>query len=284
MDEDFIRAAYAQMGETAKGCKIIKNRHSGVPAGYCFVEFEDEESARRAMLRLNGKMIPNTKPPIRFKLNSASFGREHLRDQEYSLFIGELSEDVDDYALYSAFQRKYKSVKAAKVVIDAEGHSRGFGFIRFGDEQEQKLALIEMNHYIGLGQKPIRVSTATPKRPGSQSTGSYNNYNQNYNQYYNQYGAQNYYNQWWSAYQEPSAYGYGAGYTQPTTTTPPQTQQAVTDDSEELEDPELEFDVAKANEEFFEQSGELYVALEGSRWHPLDNYMSPIDCSTYVGS
>jgi len=50
------------------------------------------------------------------------------------------------------------------VVLDSEGHSRGFGFVRFSDEDEQKLALVEMNHYTGLGQKPIRVSTATAKR------------------------------------------------------------------------------------------------------------------------
>ena len=34
--------------------------------------------------------------------------------QEHSVFIGYLSEDVDDYALYLAFKNKYNSVKAAK--------------------------------------------------------------------------------------------------------------------------------------------------------------------------
>ena len=33
-----------------------------LPAGYCFVEFNDEEEARRAMLRLNGKIVPGSDP------------------------------------------------------------------------------------------------------------------------------------------------------------------------------------------------------------------------------
>ena len=33
-----------------------------LPAGYCFVEFKDGDAAQRAMLRLNGKIIPNSQP------------------------------------------------------------------------------------------------------------------------------------------------------------------------------------------------------------------------------
>lgn len=35
---------------------------SRLPAGYCFVDFQDAESALRAQLRLNGKIIPNSEP------------------------------------------------------------------------------------------------------------------------------------------------------------------------------------------------------------------------------
>lgn len=33
---------------------------------------------------------------------------------EYSLFVGELTDDVDDFALYDGFSKRYQSVKAAK--------------------------------------------------------------------------------------------------------------------------------------------------------------------------
>jgi len=40
---------------------------------------------------------------------------------------------------------------------------RGYGFVRFSDETEQKRALSEMQGARGLGGKAIRVSVATPK-------------------------------------------------------------------------------------------------------------------------
>ena len=43
--------------------------------------------------------------------------------------------------------------------------SKGYGFIRFFDEAEQKDALTHMNNYVGLGLKPLKVRTAVPKNP-----------------------------------------------------------------------------------------------------------------------
>lgn len=50
------------------------------------------------------------------------------------------------------------------VVLDNDGKSRGYGFVRFKDETDQQRALIDMQHFTGLGKKPIKVSMATPKR------------------------------------------------------------------------------------------------------------------------
>ena len=70
MDEAFIATAFLLINEPVVAVRIIKNRQTGEPAGYCFVEFNDEEQAQRALLRLNGKLIPgNLHPPRRFKLN-----------------------------------------------------------------------------------------------------------------------------------------------------------------------------------------------------------------------
>ena len=47
------------------------------------------------------------------------------------------------------------------VVLDNAGFSKGYGFIRFGDEKEQQTALASMMGASGLGMKPIRVSVQT---------------------------------------------------------------------------------------------------------------------------
>lgn len=41
---------------------------------------------------------------------------------------------------------------------------RGYGFVRFSDENEHRKAMIEMQGAVGCGSKPLRVSAATPKR------------------------------------------------------------------------------------------------------------------------
>lgn len=42
------------------------------------------------------------------------------------------------------------------------GMSRGYGFVRFGDEADQQRALTEMQG-VYCGNRPMRISTATPK-------------------------------------------------------------------------------------------------------------------------
>ena len=49
------------------------------------------------------------------------------------------------------------------VVLDQSGFSKGYGFIRFSNEEEQQTALVSMQGVAGLGAKPIKVSLAIPK-------------------------------------------------------------------------------------------------------------------------
>lgn len=84
--------------------------------------------------------------------------------QGFSVFVGDLTEDVDDLLLYSTFSKRYPSCRLAKVVLNEEGASRGYGFVRFEDQDEQKRAMIEMQGHRGLGGKPIRVSPAQHKK------------------------------------------------------------------------------------------------------------------------
>lgn len=161
MDESFIKRSFEMLGETVISVKVIRNKVTGQTLGYGFIEFPSSTAARDAMLKLNGKPIPGV-PTKRFKLNHASYGKDSSSSNECSLFVGELTEDVDDLALFNAF-KKYPTCRSAKVVM-TNGKSRGYGFVRFLTESDMDKALIEMQNYCGLGYKPIRVSLAIPKR------------------------------------------------------------------------------------------------------------------------
>ncbi|XP_072211824.1 tRNA selenocysteine 1-associated protein 1 isoform X4 [Excalfactoria chinensis] len=123
MDENFVSRAFATMGELVLSVKIIRNRLTGIPAGYCFVEFADLATAEKCLHKINGKPLPGATPAKRFKLNYATYGKQPDTSPEYSLFVGDLTADVDDGMLYEFFVKVYPSCRGGKVVLDQAGVS-----------------------------------------------------------------------------------------------------------------------------------------------------------------
>lgn len=83
---------------------------------------------------------------------------------DYSIFVGDLASDVNDATLQETFSSKYSSVKGAKVVIDATtGRSKGYGFVRFGNDEEKTRAMSEMNG-VYCSSRPMRIGPATPRK------------------------------------------------------------------------------------------------------------------------
>ncbi|PNY25867.1 RNA-binding protein, partial [Tolypocladium capitatum] len=163
MDENFIKGVFLSSAGETVNVKVIRDKNSG-NAGYCFVEFTSPDAANKA-LGLNGTPVPNSSR--QFKLNWASGGglvdRRDDRGPEYSIFVGDLGPEVNEYVLVSLFQARFPSCKSAKIMTDAmSGQSRGYGFVRFSDENDQQRALVEMQG-VYCGNRPMRISTATPK-------------------------------------------------------------------------------------------------------------------------
>lgn len=166
MDENFLNAAMMALGqEGVVSIKVMTNKFTGEPAGYGFINFESDQRAILTMHRLGGKVIPNSNPPVRFKLNHNST-RLQPGEPDTSIWAGDLTPEVDDFALYQFFSQRYQTVRCAKVVLDESGFSKGYGFVRFGSESEQQHALANMTGEHGLGSKPIKVSMANQNRGG----------------------------------------------------------------------------------------------------------------------
>ncbi|KAG0497525.1 hypothetical protein HPP92_002216 [Vanilla planifolia] len=57
-------------------------------------------------------------------------------------------------------------LKGAKVVVDPNtGRSKGYGFVRFGDENEKTIAMTDMNG-VYCSSRPMRIGAATPRKSG----------------------------------------------------------------------------------------------------------------------
>ncbi|XP_065167694.1 tRNA selenocysteine 1-associated protein 1-like [Atheta coriaria] len=281
MTETFIINSFRKMGENPLNVKVMRNKFTGEPAGYCFVHFATDAEAIDAMHKLNGKPIPGTTPSVRFRLNNASNTGRSLLDREFSVWVGDLSPDVDDYNLYRVFSTKYNTIKTAKVIIDSSGFSRGYGFVRFGSEEEQKDSLISMNGYIGLGTKALKICNAVPKPKGSTTTTetpstpsftSTTTTSTDYSQYYDATTAywqnyatwQNYYND------QSNAGGDASQMTENSHMVANVQMEKKMDNDLELVEHTIPLDVEKMNKETIEQDVSFWGALESSRWLPCD--------------
>eukprot|EP00246_Nothoceros_aenigmaticus_P003761 TRINITY_DN1494_c0_g1_i7.p1 TRINITY_DN1494_c0_g1~~TRINITY_DN1494_c0_g1_i7.p1 ORF type:complete len:388 (-),score=60.30 TRINITY_DN1494_c0_g1_i7:431-1594(-) len=164
MDESYLHSCFVHTGEVMS-VKIIRNKQTGYSEGYGFVEFVSHAAAEKVLQTYNGTQMPQTEQP--YRLNWASFGIGERRPEagpEHSIFVGDLAPDVNDYLLQETFRSRYPSVKGAKVVTDANtGRSKGYGFVRFGDEMERNRAMSEMNG-VYCSSRPMRISAATPKK------------------------------------------------------------------------------------------------------------------------
>ncbi|KAF1439828.1 tRNA selenocysteine 1-associated protein 1-like, partial [Eudyptes chrysocome] len=187
---------------------------------------------------------------------------------DYSIFVGELTPEVDDFQLYDYFLKRYPSCIDCKIATDLLGYSRGYAFVRFGEQGDQMRALQDCQNAPGLGGKRIRLSIGISKRLKAEFQ-RYQSYN--YNDYYQDY--QNYYSQW--GYDPYADYNYSsyAPYDSMQAET-----SAMTEINDDLitEDPQLYLDVDEMNRQFMETSEELYDSLMNCHWQPLDTVTSDI--------
>jgi len=79
-----------------------------------------------------------------------------------NIYVGNLSYDVDDGALRTAFEA-YGEVTSAKVITDRDtGRPRGFGFVEMSSDEEAKAAIEGLNGTDLLG-RALSVNEARPR-------------------------------------------------------------------------------------------------------------------------
>ncbi|GJN32463.1 hypothetical protein PR202_gb20977 [Eleusine coracana subsp. coracana] len=126
---------------------------------------------KHTLMTFNGHMMPNIHQAYKLNWASSSAGDKRSNDgPDHTIFVGDLAADVTDYMLEETFRASYPSVRGAKVVTDrATGHSKGYGFVRFGDMIEQTRAMTEMNGMM-LSTRQMRIGAANKKDMGAQQT------------------------------------------------------------------------------------------------------------------
>ncbi|GME84494.1 unnamed protein product [[Candida] boidinii] len=175
-DETIIRQIWTSilspMGIIFHSVKVIRDKQAlstGLSnSGYCFLKFHNFDDATKVLNNFNGQPIPGTNNTRYFRLNWASSSNQLLggsqptvASHEFNIFVGDLNQDVKESTLFQIFQTRFPSTSGVRIMVDPiTGNSKGYGFIKFLNEEEQKRALVEMQG-MSVNGRPIRVSTAT---------------------------------------------------------------------------------------------------------------------------
>ncbi|KAI3919908.1 hypothetical protein MKW98_001164 [Papaver atlanticum] len=142
LDNKALHDTFATFG-TVLSCKVATD-NNGQSKGYGFVQFEKEEAAQRAIESLNGMLINDKKVYV------GLFVRKHERDQANgspkftNVFVKNLSETTTDEDLKKVFGN-YGPITSAVVMMDADGNSKGFGFVNFENPDNAATAVEKLN-------------------------------------------------------------------------------------------------------------------------------------------
>ncbi|KAM0825680.1 hypothetical protein ACQ4PT_069417 [Festuca glaucescens] len=174
MDEDYLYSCFTRSPELVS-VVIKRNKETRQPEGFGFLNFADHVTADQILQSYNGQKMPNADRD--FKLNWViRTAPEKLAGDDHAIYVGDLGLDVTDSMLHNLFKNRYPSVTSATVVRDGfAGHSKGYGFVVFGDVNERRKAMTEMDGAY-CSTRPMRIEPATGSRTqGTDSDGNRSN-------------------------------------------------------------------------------------------------------------
>uniref|UniRef100_A0A7E4VP98 RRM domain-containing protein n=1 Tax=Panagrellus redivivus TaxID=6233 RepID=A0A7E4VP98_PANRE len=160
-DHEFLTKAFEKFKFKPKHIKIINEKTR--TKMYAFIEFDTPEIAKNVLLKCSERSVPGDPERSKFHLSFANLPNQIIN--EYCLSVSNLSSSVTDIDLFKLFGTKYNSCRGAKVHVNPDGRSKGVGMIKFSNQTDQQLALVEM-HKQTLKGKEIFLRLAPTKQRG----------------------------------------------------------------------------------------------------------------------
>uniref|UniRef100_A0A6A7FVD6 Polyadenylate-binding protein n=1 Tax=Hirondellea gigas TaxID=1518452 RepID=A0A6A7FVD6_9CRUS len=136
-------------------CKVATNER-GESLGYGFVHYETQDSAQKAIEKVDGMVIASR------EVHVAPFMPKSQRDGPDSaaftnVYVKGLPAGITKEKLVEIFSQFGGKITSASVPTDAEGKARGFGFVNFDNAEEAAVAVNQLNErdgmYVGRAQK-----------------------------------------------------------------------------------------------------------------------------------
>jgi len=139
-------------------CKVACDPKTGQSNGYGFVHYTNEESAQKAIEKVNGMTLHGQVVYVtKWKSKREREESNNRRDREdvnkdnfVSVYVKHLPDDWDDVKLKEV-SSTFGELNSCTVQRDDQGNSKGFGFINFKESASAKLAVEGLNEMTVTG-------------------------------------------------------------------------------------------------------------------------------------
>ncbi|ORY82645.1 hypothetical protein BCR37DRAFT_346971, partial [Protomyces lactucae-debilis] len=166
IDDEWLGKEFESCG-TVVSSRVVMDRASGRSKGFGYVEFSSAAEAKAA-LEFNGKEIDGR--PVNIDISTPRPAQQNNRAQSHGdvqsppssvVFIGNLSFDATEDAVYTAFG-ECGEIQSVRLPTDREtGRPKGFGYVQFSSVEGAQ-AMVAMNgHYVD--GRPVRLDFSQPR-------------------------------------------------------------------------------------------------------------------------
>lgn len=140
-------------------CKVATDPKTGESLGYGFVHYDNEESCKDAIARVNGKMIAEKKVTVMLFKPKKNRPQSELFT---NLYIKNIPTTWNSEAFVKYFS-SYGPVTSSSLSTDEKGANKGYGFINYEKPEQAKAALEGLNG-TEVGEKKLMICRAQKKK------------------------------------------------------------------------------------------------------------------------
>ncbi|KAI5480890.1 hypothetical protein MNV49_006699 [Pseudohyphozyma bogoriensis] len=153
IDNKALHDTFAAFGNILS-CKVAVDSQSGASLGYGFVHYDSGEAAQAAIEGVNG-MLLNDKVVfvgIHIPRRERQAKVDEMRAHYTNLYVKNIPLEVTTDEFKELFD-KFGTVTSAVISLDAEGKSKGFGFVNYEKHEDAAKALGELHEKDFKGQQ-----------------------------------------------------------------------------------------------------------------------------------